>query len=181
MPAFLDDLRSRAATYVITLLFALLAIFSDKLVERVKFALNRADMREAKYATFASELSVYIFDCELLEEDLEHGWTTAANLTPLITEYNGSITELRKNQFSDRAMLIKYWDKKRSQQFDEIMQSILQLDAAVHNLNDEYELVNLRKSKEKVDPQKAAANATSLKDLLKVFKPKVDTFLEDLA
>jgi hypothetical protein len=160
--------------------FALFAIFSDKLVERAKFAVNRADMREAKYATFASELSVYIFDCELLQEALEHGWTTAANLTPLITEYNASITELRKNQFQIALCWPSIGISSGASSSTKSCRAFFKLMRPC-NLNDEYELVNIKKIKEKVDPQKAAANAASLKDLLKVFKPKADTFLEDLA
>jgi hypothetical protein len=165
---------------IIAAVVGILGLFSDNLAGRIKFALNRADARGDIYATLSSQLSSYIFDCELVEEHLANGWTTKDELTPIIGDYNKDITELRKKEYANRALIAKYWNKERREEFAALMKEILTIDSAVHRLNDELEQVTILKKKEKIDPARAKASAAELQKLLGEFEPQAEKLFNEL-
>ncbi len=165
---------------MIAAVIGILSLFSDNLAERIKFALNRANARGDIYASLSNQLSGYIFDCELFEEHLANGWTTKDELTPIIVDYNKDITELRRKEYANRAMIAKYWDKERREEFAALMKEILAIDSAVHRLNDELEQVNILNKKERVDPARAKASAAELQKLLGEFEPQAEKLLDEL-
>jgi hypothetical protein len=175
-----ESTRQRTGTYLITAVFAFLAVFSDSIAGRIKFELNKADYREDKYATLSRDLSGYIFDCQLVAEYLRNGLTSKEGLTPLAEDYNKDITELRRNEFVERAYLAKYWGKDRQAEYASIMTDVLQIDTTVHSLNDEIEQVVILKKKDKIDPTKAKATADELEKMLSTFKPKAEKLLVEL-
>jgi hypothetical protein len=179
-PGLAQSFKQQAAIYIVTAVFAILTVFSNTIADRIKTALNYADAREDRYATLARQISGYIFDCELIEEYLVNGWTTRDALVPIISDYNKDITDLRRNEYVNRAMLAKYWNKARRNQFDSLMAQILKVDSTVHKLNDEYEKVNILKTEAKVGPTRASANSAELHNLLATFKPEAENFLGDL-
>jgi hypothetical protein len=54
----ISSLKSQTATWLVALLIALLSIFSSQITERVKLALNRADLTSKYYEELASDLRV---------------------------------------------------------------------------------------------------------------------------
>jgi hypothetical protein len=153
-------------------LIALLTLFSSKLTESIKFALNRADSRTRQYEELATEVSGYIFAAELTVEFIENDWTTKQSLTELIKDYNQSITTLRKKEFVYLAWIRKYWSREQVVQYETFLQSVRAFDSAIHSLNDEFEAVNITGSKPKVERKRAD-------EALKVMKPAVERMREN--
>jgi hypothetical protein len=158
------SLKTQTATWFVAFLISIFGLFSGRITESVKFALNRADLRTKQYEELATEISRYIFSAELNTEFLEHHWTTKKTLTDLVTEYNTSITALRKKEFVYAAWIQKYWGKEQSAQFDAFMESVREFDRAIHSLNDEFEKVNITGEQQRVDPGRA-------KEALKLLQP----------
>lgn len=158
------SLKTQTATWLVAFLIGILGLFSGRITEWVKFGLNRADLRTQQYEELATEISQYIFSAELTTEFTERNWTTKKTLTDLVTEYNTSITKLRKKEFVYAAWIQKYWDKERSAKFDVFMESVREFDKVIHSLNDEFEKVNITGEQQKVDPQRA-------KEALKLLQP----------
>jgi hypothetical protein len=179
-PELGSSLRQRTGTWIVATIFAILTIFSDNLAERIKSALNRADAREEKYAALSRQLSGYIYDCELIDEYLANGWTTRDAFVPIILDYNRDITDLRRNEYADRAILAKYWNKDRRNDFMAIMGEAQAIDSTIHSLNNELEQVNVLKTKDKVDPVLAKSTALEIHNQLANFKPQVETLLDKL-
>jgi hypothetical protein len=58
--AIKSSLVSQTATWLVALIIAVLTLFSSRLTESIKFALNRADARTSQYEELATEVSQYI-------------------------------------------------------------------------------------------------------------------------
>jgi hypothetical protein len=164
----LTSLKTQTATWFVGTLIAIMGLFSSQLTESIKFALNRADLRTKQYEDLATEVSQYIFSAELNTEFIENDWTTRETMTGLLTEYNESITTLRKKEFVYLAWIQKYWGIGLAGRFETFMIAVRKFDAAMHLLNNEFEAVNISKTKDKVDKKLA-------EEALKTLKPAVDS------
>jgi hypothetical protein len=116
---------------------ALLTVFSDKILERIRFRLNRADLRTKYFEALAIDLSTYLFYSELFHERYQKGWADdAEDLAAIGGAINGAITTLRKKEYVYRAWVRKYWGAAKLEQFTEVMATLKSADDAVHAFND---------------------------------------------
>jgi hypothetical protein len=164
--------KTQTATWLVAFLIGIFGLFSSRITDSVKFALNRADLRTKQYEELATELSQYIFSAELNTEFIQNNWTTKKTLTDLVTEYNIAITTLRKKELVYAAWIEKYWGKEQSAKFDVFMASVREFDKALHSLNDEFEKVNITEEQKKVNPERA-------KEALKLLQPAAAKLRED--
>ena len=175
-----ESLTTQTATWFVGVVILLLGVFSDRIVESVKFALNRADLRTQQYETLSTELSRYAFSAELLEEFLREGWTTGPTLRALVTEYNEAITSLRRREYVHLAWLDRYWGEAEVEEFQELMAVVRQVDGAIHRLNDEFEAVNIRGTQERVDAEKAKPVIEAIGPLVGQLQERTQGFLSGL-
>jgi hypothetical protein len=157
---------------LVAIIVALLAIFPNRLVEKTKEALNRADLRFAQFETLSVDLSEYEFNAEIVQEFYEQGWTTTNSLAPIITDYNNSITKIRKREQLNRAVINRYWGKPYLARFDSIIESVKNVDAGIHELNPEAEKLILGVQR-KADPKVVAP-------ILARIKPRINKLRHDL-
>lgn len=162
-----SSLKTQTATWLVAFAITILGLFSSHITESVKFALNRADLRTKQFEELATEVSQYIFSAELNTEFIEHDWTTKATMTELLKEYNESITTLRKKEFVYQSWIQRFWGKNEADRFESFMKYVREFDSSVHSLNDEFEEVNIKGSKPKIDRKRA-------EEALKVMKPAID-------
>jgi hypothetical protein len=171
-PNLLDNIKlsltSQLGTWFVGLLIATLTLFSSRITESIKFALNRADSRTRQYEELAAEVSQYIFSAELAVEFIENDWTTKQSLTELLKDYNQSIMTLRKKEFVYLAWIRKFWNENQAIQYENFMKSVRVFDSTIHSLNDEFEAVNITGSKQKVDKKMG-------EEALKIIKPAVES------
>ncbi len=102
---------------------------------------------------------------ELNAEFIGNGWTTRESITELIKDYNASIVKLRRMESAYAAWIEKYWGAKQAADFGAVMKAVKAFDGALHGLNDQFELVNIKKTQDKVDPEKAKETATRMAPL----------------
>ena len=176
----LDSLKGQAATWFVGLVISILAIFSAKVTEYVKVAANSADFRSQYYNELAVSLSAFDFDAELVVEYLDKGWTEAEAMTPLLDEYNASITDLRKKEYVYLSWIGRYWGKPKMSELSATYGAIRTIDADFHSLNDEFGAVNIRKTQAKVDPDKARQALVVLVPALKRLQENSRALLTDL-
>lgn len=174
------SLKTQTATWFVAFVLGILGLFSGQITESVKFALNRADLRSKQHEEVASEVSAYIFSAELNTEFIENGWTTKKTMTDLITEYNTSITLLRKKEFVYSAWIKKYWGSNQLARFEAFMKSVAEYDQALHSLNDEFEKVTITGKQEKVDPERARKALEQMKPAAAKLRTDGRAFLESL-
>jgi hypothetical protein len=103
-----------------------------------------------------------------------------AGLAPLIKEYNDSITNLRKKEYVYFSWISRYWGKSKISELSVTYDAIRAIDTAFHNLNDEFEAVNITKSKQTVDSERAKQVLTRLHPALQKLQESSKTLLTDL-
>jgi hypothetical protein len=123
-------------TWLTTSIIALITIFSDKIIERIRLAINKADLRIKYYEELAIDLSSYIFWSEVYLERFENEWTEDIDdLEKIAGELNTAMTTLRKKEFVYKSWVNKYWKRKQKGKFADIFISIKNLDLASHAFN----------------------------------------------
>src|SRR5580704_15339047 len=117
---------------------ALLTIFSDKILGRIRWRLNRADLRTKYFEELAVDLSAYLFYAEIFHERYRRGWTDDPNdLEAVRREVNGAVTTLRKKEYVYRSWAKKYWGREPAIALFEVMDAVRATDDAIHLFNDE--------------------------------------------
>ena len=173
-----SSLRTQTATWFVGAVIALLSVFSSHLTEGVKASINRADLRTKSYEELSKDLSEYVFVSELCQEYIEHGWTSRDDMVPLIKEYNDAITKLRKNEFVYLSWLSRYWGKAEVEVLSKVMATARKFDQQVHALNDEFEAVNVKKSKETIDKETGKRASEDMRPTLDALRTQVRDLLE---
>ena len=133
----MNIIRDKIGVWLATIIVALLTIFSDKILERIRFRLNIADLRTKYFEELATDLSTYLFYSELFHERYQKGWATdPEDLAAIGGAINGAITTLRKKEYVYRAWVRKYWGSTSVEQFAEVLAAVKSVDDAVHAFND---------------------------------------------
>ena len=179
MSSIIESLKSQTGIWFVGAVITVLTIFSSQLSEKIKLHLNKADLRTKQYEELAVEISSFIFSAELSVEFIENEWTTKETLAWLISDYNESLTMLRKKEYVYLAWLKKYWGDEELKNFDGFMKSLKIFDYSIHTLNDEFEAV-LYKEKEKVDSKVSSIAIENMKSELSKLRDNGRILLEAL-
>jgi hypothetical protein len=127
-------------TWIAITLVALLTIFSDKILGRIRLRINRADLRVKYFEQLATDLSTYIFWVEVLHERHAKGWMDdPEDIGSIVGELNGAFTTLRIKEYVYRSWVRKYWGSDGAARFNEVLEAMKAVDAATHTFNDEGE------------------------------------------
>jgi hypothetical protein len=158
-------LRTHSTAVLTTLILGLVGVFTDKIIDCVRFSVNRADLRSGQYEKLATDLGTFAFSAELMGEYLRHDWTTEKGIVPILLDYNAAVTRLRSSEFVYAEILRRYWGEQEKRSFDEVLAIVRKIDTEVHGLNDQFEKVNSSKTQDKIDPARAKATSEALAGL----------------
>ncbi len=175
-----DMFKEHGKTFLITTFIAIITVFSDSFAGRIRFELNRADIRSTHYQEIAENFSSFIFETENIAEFYSNGWTTKTTLVPLSESYNKAIVELRRNEFTMLSLLKKFWDKSHREEFIEIMALVKQIDHQVHLLTP-YTVEVINEKAESVPLEKSKVVTDELNRLIGIFRTKTEKFLTVLS
>lgn len=120
---------------LVSFLIAVLAIPTDHVVGRLKFAINRADQRDDRSERLSEEVSRYVFAAQIMREFFARN-LDAATVHSTIAAYNEAVVNLRAHEYANRAMIRKYWSDDTARQFDAFMSEVRSVDAVAHRMND---------------------------------------------
>jgi hypothetical protein len=124
-------------TWLAAALVGLLTIFSDKILERIRFRLNRADLRVKQYEELAQDLSAYTFWVEVYQERYARGWTNNKNdLKAVGGLLNEAMVTLRTKEYVYWSWVRKYWGEVAARQFTEVIRVVKIVDRITHDFND---------------------------------------------
>jgi hypothetical protein len=124
-------------TWLATTVVALLTVFSDRIIGRVRFALNRADLRTKYFEELAIDLSSYVFFASLFHERYARGWADdPEDIAGIGGEINGAVTTLRKKEYVYRSWVRRYWKSRGLADFEELLHALDLVEDAIHAFND---------------------------------------------
>ena len=108
-------------TWFALFLVAILTVFSDKIVGRVRFALNRADLRSKYYEQLALDLSTFVFYSDLFHVRRVRGESHFGDLGAIGGQVNESFVTLKTNEYVYRSWVRRYWSDKGVKRFESVM------------------------------------------------------------
>jgi len=179
MSTIRENIGTIFVTSVIGLITGLLTIFSDKIVENVKLAINRADHQYENFDKLATDFSDYMSAVGWAVEFYDKGFTKKSSLEMVIPKYNDAIINMRKREYVNLALIHRYWSEGAAKEFKEIMKKVREIDMLIHDLNSEAEQIESGK-KEKADPAITKPVIEKIKPLLNDLESRVDVFLSEL-
>ncbi len=179
MQSVVQSFKSQTATWIVAFLVAVLSVFSSKITENIKFAINKADLRSKYYEELVSDISEFGFEAELWIELVKRGWTTEDSLKQNVKEYNDSITKLRKKEWVYRSWIKRYWEKTQVAAFAQYMDKVKAFDIEIHGLNDEIEAV-ITKKRNKFEQVTAEEAVKRLEPALKEVQDSSTNLIQEL-
>ena len=120
------------ATALVTFIVAVVTVPTEYIVGRLRFYVNRADLREDRYPKVATELSTYVFEAQNFQEYFRDNITNQETLKSEIGDYNRAISLVRADQYANRAMLLRYWGNSAARKYDNVMARVYAVDAIAH-------------------------------------------------
>jgi hypothetical protein len=134
----LRSLADQAGTWFVGFVLALLGLFSARIVEAVKFALNRADLRTKYYEELAIDLSNFVFVVDRLTK-VYYGstWASDEDKSAIAAEYNLAMSGICRKEYVYLSWLKRYWSQRGASAFIAIMAKIRAVDAVLIRLNEE--------------------------------------------
>jgi len=159
----MNIVRDKIGVWLATIMVALLTIFSDKILERIRFRVNIADLRTKYFEELAVNLSTYLFYAELYHERYQKGWANdPEDMAGIGGEINRAVTTLTIKEYVYRAWVKKYWGSDAVKPFNEVMTAVKSVDDAIHAFN---------------DPGKEKEKTTELGKRLGILRAEIDQWL----
>jgi|SRR6185436_1793401 len=136
----MDIFKEHFGTWLTTLIVGLLTVFSDKIIERVRLGINRANLRIKYFEELAIDLSTYVFWAEVYLERFEKGWDEDPDdLKAVGGELNLAMITLRKKEFVYKSWVNRYWKEKDKSEFINLFESVKEVDNVSHAFNEQGE------------------------------------------
>jgi hypothetical protein len=126
-------------TWFVVFLIGLLTVFSDKLIGRIRFALNRADLRSKYYEELALNLSTFVFYADLYHVRLTRGESHFDDVPAIGGEVNESYVTLKTKEYVYRSWVRRYWSQAGLKRFESVMRAAEDVYAAIIAFNEQGE------------------------------------------
>jgi hypothetical protein len=132
-----EQLTSQFFSIVIPVLVVVLTFASTLALESIKGRETAKQERTALFQKLSHDLGALTFLAETEAERMKNNWTSVSELSPVTTDYNKSIEEIRFDEYKTQALLRDKFGTTAATEFATVMQNVRQVDKAVHGLNEE--------------------------------------------
>lgn len=128
-------LRKNTAIWIPTVIISFFSIFSDYFVKEVQNTLNEANHKSEIYVEIGKDLSEYNFSVELISEFFINNTRGSDYFKNLIRDYNVNIHNVRKKEFSNRALIAKNSKVVMAKRYEKLIFEIKNLDSLFRLIN----------------------------------------------
>jgi hypothetical protein len=140
LTALLHSFATQAGAWFVGLVLAVLGAFSARIVENVKFGLNRADARAKYYEEMAVDISHFVFIIDRLFNVYYGGkWVSNEDKSAIAIEYNEVMNKISRKEYLYRSWLQRFWSKDVAKAFTRTMEKIRNVDRVLIRLNEDSE------------------------------------------
>ena len=129
-------INDNVGAWLAATIVALLTIFSDKILGRIRLRVNRADLRVKYFEKLAVDLSTYVFWAEVFLGRFQFGWLDPDDIGAIGGELNGAMITVRRREYLYRSWVLKYWGEDAAKELIQLMSSVKSVDLATHAFND---------------------------------------------
>jgi hypothetical protein len=131
----LRSFADQAGTWFIGVVLALLGVFSGRLVESIKFALNRADLRAKYFEQLAVDLSSFVFAIDRITKVYYGPWVGDDGKRAIAEFYDESMNKLCSQEYVYLSWLQHYWNQRMVDAFVRTMDKVRAVDELLIELN----------------------------------------------
>ncbi|MCP3474775.1 hypothetical protein NLM33_31130 [Bradyrhizobium sp. CCGUVB1N3] len=134
---FFYSFANQAGAWFVGIVLTVLGLFSARLVEKIKFALNRADMRAKYYEEMAIDISHFVFIIDRLVK-VYYGstWASDDDKSAIAQEYNEVMNTISRKEYVYRSWVQRFWDKETAAAFDLTMEKMKAVDRLLILINE---------------------------------------------
>ena len=134
------DFAGQSATWFVGVVLTLMSLFSGRLAETIKFALNRADLRTQYYEQIATDISHFVFIVDrLVKVYFGSTWASDEDRGAIAAEYNETLNNISRKEYVYLSWLSHYWRRKMIGGFEQLMATIREVDSVLITLNESKE------------------------------------------
>lgn len=134
---FFNSFAEQSGAWAVSIVLTFLGLFSARIVESIKFALNRADVRVKYFEKMATEISHFVFIINRLTL-VYHGstWASPEDKDAIATEYNTVMNAISRNEYVYLSWLRHYWGKNTANAFSRYMEKVRAVDLVLIRMNE---------------------------------------------
>jgi len=137
---FFHAFADQAGTWFVGIVLAIFGLFPARLVEKIRFALNRADARAKYYEEMAIDISHFVFIIDrLVKVSFGSTWARDDDKSGIAQEYNEVMNTLSRKEYVYRSWVRRFWDRKTAIAFDLTMDRIKAVDQLLILINEDGE------------------------------------------
>jgi hypothetical protein len=135
---FLMSFANQAGSWFLGVVLTLLGALSGRVVEKVKFSLNRADLRIKHYEKMAVEISRFTFIIDrLVNVYFGSNWVDEEGKGAIAHEYDKVTNKVRRMEYVYRSWIRRYWPREKYDIFLFTMKTMQNIDAVLRSLNEQ--------------------------------------------
>jgi hypothetical protein len=132
----LNSFANQAGTWFLGVVLAVLGLFSSQILEKIKFALNRATLRVKLYEEMAANISHIVFIIDRLDRITYRAtWASPQDKGAIAAEYNEVMNAIFQKEYVYLSWIHQYWSKDAETAFRNCMDKIRAVDLVLINLN----------------------------------------------
>ena len=118
------NIAEHLETWVALTMVALLTVFSDKIIGRIRRALNRADLRSKYFEELAADLSSFVFYADLFHLRHVRGEAHFEDVPSIGEEVNVAYVTLKKKEYVYRSWVRRYWTQSELVNFLGVFEAV---------------------------------------------------------
>src|SRR5205809_6944523 len=132
----MNIIGDKLGVWLATIIVALLTIFSDKILERIRFRLNVADLRTKYFEELAVNLSTYLFWSEIYHERHQKRWAdNPDDVAEIGVNFNGAVTTLTSKEYVYRAWVRSCWGSAAVKPFYEVITAVNSVEYTMYSFH----------------------------------------------
>ena len=130
------SLVNQTAIWIVSAVIAVLGVFSNRIAEKLRYSLNKADLNAKYYEEFAESISLFVLSIDRYINVYSDGeWASDADRSAIAEMYNSAANTLWKKEYVYYSWVHRHWSKKTGSMFEEAMALTRRIDSTLIQIN----------------------------------------------
>jgi hypothetical protein len=131
------SLINQTAIWIVSAVIAVFGVFSNRIAEKLKYSLNRADLNAKYYEEFAEALSLFVLSIDRYINVYAKGtWASDDDKAAIASMYNSAANTLWKKEYVYYSWVHRHWNRKTGLLFEDAMAITRKIDSTLIQINE---------------------------------------------